>query len=298
MFEQSSENDTIEDANMTIYSRMYPTNPNSDQTWTSVVHTCLITFAFSYIILILFRYAVKSIIRIIMIGFNVSLVLVTIVSWTMYFWESNNLSMDMPFYQLLTTLITIVSVIMSIWQSRKINLVSTIFIEASNTLIDIPLLLIEPILTFACVLLVLDFSMVFYDIISNAKRFVEAIGIDGQFQVELEPVLIAPFAKMLTFLGIAWVLQLIYGCQNFVISGTISKWYFAKDKGKLNSPILCTFADLLRYHMGSICLGSILITIVTVIKLIAYVFLVGFFQISVLVSHFFLHFKILYLNSS
>lgn len=44
--------------------------------------------------------------------------------------------------------------------------------------------------------------------------------------------------------------------------GTISKWYFARDKSKLNSPIKTTFKHLIRFHLGSVCLGAIILTIV------------------------------------
>jgi solute carrier family 44 protein 1 (choline transporter-like protein) len=66
-----------------------------------------------------------------------------------------------------------------------------------------------------------------------------------------------------------WFTQFIFGCQHFVIAGTISKWYFAHDKTKLNAPIQTTFSHLLNFHLGSVCLGSMVITLVKCLKMIA-----------------------------
>lgn len=65
-----------------------------------------------------------------------------------------------------------------------------------------------------------------------------------------------------------WFVNFIIGCQNFVIAGTISKWYFTRDKTKLDGPIKTTFSHLLKFHLGSVCMGAILLTIAKIIKML------------------------------
>lgn len=73
-------------------------------------------------------------------------------------------------------------------------------------------------------------------------------------------------AEKVNLVAFIWFTQFIYGCQHFVIAGTISKWYFARDKTKLNSPIKTSFSNLLNFHLGSVCMGAMMITLVKFIK--------------------------------
>ena len=44
--------------------------------------------------------------------------------------------------------------------------------------------------------------------------------------------------------------------------------YFTRDKTKLDSPIQKTLWHLIRFHLGSVCLGSLIIMLVKIVKLI------------------------------
>lgn len=65
-----------------------------------------------------------------------------------------------------------------------------------------------------------------------------------------------------------WFVQFLYGCQDFIIAGSVSKWFFTRNKSKLHLPILMSFGHLIRYHLGSICLGSIIIATIQLLRII------------------------------
>lgn len=48
---------------------------------------------------------------------------------------------------------------------------------------------------------------------------------------------------------------------DFIIAGAVSKWFFTRNKSKLNLPVLKSFGHLIRYHLGSICFGSTIIAL-------------------------------------
>jgi hypothetical protein len=75
-------------------------------------------------------------------------------------------------------------------------------------------------------------------------------------------------ASVINFIAFFWFTQFIFGCQHFIIAGTICKWYFTRDKTKLYSPIATTFSHLLNFHLGSVCMGSMLITLVKILRMI------------------------------
>lgn len=65
-----------------------------------------------------------------------------------------------------------------------------------------------------------------------------------------------------------WFTNFIFGCQDFIIAGAVSKWFFTRNKSKLNLPVLTSFGHLIRYHLGSICLGSTIIAVIQVFRVI------------------------------
>jgi solute carrier family 44 protein 1 (choline transporter-like protein) len=105
-------------------------------------------------------------------------------------------------------------------------------------------------------------------IIQTAGKLTEGKALDGIFQARYEQDAGMGIAAVLNFIAFLWFTQFIFGCQHFVIAGTISKWYFARDKTKLDSPVMTTFSHLLNFHIGSVCLGSMLITLVKIVRMI------------------------------
>jgi solute carrier family 44 protein 1 (choline transporter-like protein) len=75
-------------------------------------------------------------------------------------------------------------------------------------------------------------------------------------------------ARWINVVAFIWFTNFILGCQHFVIAGTISKWYFTRDKTKISQPILTSFKNLIYFHLGSVCLGSWIITIIKIIRII------------------------------
>lgn len=63
-----------------------------------------------------------------------------------------------------------------------------------------------------------------------------------------------------------WITQFIIGCQHFIIAGSVATWFFTRNKNNLESPISRSFWNLIRYHLGSIALGSLLIASLQMIR--------------------------------
>ena len=74
--------------------------------------------------------------------------------------------------------------------------------------------------------------------------------------------------RWINFFAFLWFIQFLFGCQDFVISGAVSKWFFTRNKSKLSMPMMRSFGHLIRYHLGSICFGSLIIAIIQFIRFI------------------------------
>lgn len=84
------------------------------------------------------------------------------------------------------------------------------------------------------------------------------------------------FTRWYNLLAFFWFCQFIIGCQHMVIAGAVACWFFTRNKSKLGSPILKSFGNLVRYHMGTVALGSFIIAVVQFLRAVLKVVMVGF----------------------
>lgn len=69
-------------------------------------------------------------------------------------------------------------------------------------------------------------------------------------------------------IALVWIAEFLCSCQQLIIAGAVSSWYFSRDRDNLGFPILNAINDLVCCHLGSVALGSFLITLVKLPRLI------------------------------
>lgn len=69
-------------------------------------------------------------------------------------------------------------------------------------------------------------------------------------------------------IALIWTSEFILGCQQMVIAGSVATWYFSRNRDKVKCPIGKATYRLFFYHLGSIALGSFLITLFKIPRLI------------------------------
>lgn len=72
--------------------------------------------------------------------------------------------------------------------------------------------------------------------------------------------------------GFIWTLFTLTGMSELIIAGAVAEWYWTMDKSKKLPPHTVTTSAwrAFRYHLGSVILGSLLITIVELIRFFLY----------------------------
>lgn len=66
-------------------------------------------------------------------------------------------------------------------------------------------------------------------------------------------------------IGLIWMSEFIFACQQLTIAGAVAYWYFRKP---IESPVIHAIAKLVKYHLGSVAKGSFLITLFKIPRLI------------------------------
>lgn len=147
---------------------------------------------------------------------------------------------------------------------KRVQLVIQLFREAGKAISSIPLLLFEPFLTF----------LALSGIVALWFYFALWIESSGHFTVETnESVRIVKdstirVTRWYNLLALFWFTQFIMGCQHCIIAGAVATWFFTRDKNHLNGPILQSFKRLICYHLGTVACGSLIISLVQILRVI------------------------------
>lgn len=103
-----------------------------------------------------------------------------------------------------------------------------------------------------------------------------AIWIESAGQLTIENNTSAKYVKDSTILVtrwynvfvLFWVSQFIIGCQHMVIAGAVATWFFTRNKTALDWPLVRSMGRLLRYHLGTVALGSLIIGLMKMLRLL------------------------------
>lgn len=106
------------------------------KTWHSIAMICFVAFCFSYICLILLRYAAIYVIWII----NIACVCFVVFLASLCLYTRNT------YEAAVMGILVLVLIFILIWFRKRIRLVAKLFKEASKALMDVPTLMFEPIL--------------------------------------------------------------------------------------------------------------------------------------------------------
>ncbi|KXJ82113.1 hypothetical protein RP20_CCG015664 [Aedes albopictus] len=242
---------------------------------------CAIAFAFSLLTLILLRFVPGFVVWVVLLAVILACTVGTIWLWVKWDWEKKNMPTEAGqgakmrmnnylYYAIAATVATVVVCLIVLVMRKRIRLVVQLFREAGKAISNMPFLLLEPILTFVSIAAVIVLYVYF-------TMWVESSGmlrVENNQSAKYVKDSTMLFTRWYNLLAFFWFCQFIIGCQHMVIAGAVACWFFTRNKSKLGSPILKSFGNLLRYHMGTVALGSFIIAVVqflrAVLKVVMY----------------------------
>eukprot|EP00730_Choanoeca_flexa_P015721 TRINITY_DN7282_c1_g2_i2.p1 TRINITY_DN7282_c1_g2~~TRINITY_DN7282_c1_g2_i2.p1 ORF type:complete len:670 (+),score=191.83 TRINITY_DN7282_c1_g2_i2:67-2010(+) len=151
---------------------------------------------------------------------------------------------------------------------NRIRLAVAIFEEASVALRALPQLFLMPVWTnlvligYVAVWLVVYVYMITRgDAMINADKHAEfQDSEDSRYRQQWWYLILALF----------WNTQFILAFSQLVVAGAICSWYFNRDKSELSWTVTKSAKRGVRYHMGSVAFGSLIIAIIQIIRSILY----------------------------
>ncbi|XP_032779774.2 choline transporter-like protein 1 isoform X2 [Daphnia magna] len=173
---------------------------------------------------------------------------------TNWFLSSTGLA---KFFNVLILLIVLV-------MRKRVELVAALFREAGKSVHAMPLLLIQPIWTLLA-LCILCAAWAY------AALWIESAGYPTRTEAGTVFFRKDTFLQVIRWYNIfaaLWISQLCLACQNLIIAGAVADWFFTRDKSRLGCPVARSVGYAVRYHLGSLAFGSLLIALMKLVRML------------------------------
>ncbi|KAG5323745.1 CTL1 protein, partial [Acromyrmex heyeri] len=247
--------------------------------WRELIYLLLIALGLSLGILIAFRYIVQYVIYVVLIGAVLACIGGTTYLWLAWYREKKSVergevypedsSVEPYFiYAIIMSVVSVIVLLVILVMRKRIELVMQLFREAGKAVYSMPALLFQPIYTYLLIgstVIAWVYCMLWIesagDIYLNRKNHIH---------FKKDALLIATRWYNLFLFFVACEFYL--GCQHMVVACAVARWFFTRDKRRLSLPVAKGFGYLIRYHLGTVAFGALIIGIVRVIRaMIAFV---------------------------
>lgn len=200
-------------------------------------------------------------------------------------------------FAIASTIITVVILLLIVFTRKQVDFLSNLFKETSNCLLHIPTLFLQPLITFIFLLsffifwvvVMLCLTTAYYPGQSSVSPSVpigpeskippngtlsKAVGeisfpdLKKFTEIQYVDPLWVKYMWWVYFIGLIWTSEFIMACQQMVIAGSVAHWYYRNKYNNRASHVTYAICKLLKYHLGSVALGSLLITIFKIPRLI------------------------------
>ncbi|CAH1156212.1 unnamed protein product [Phaedon cochleariae] len=200
-------------------------------------------------------------------------------------------------YSVVASIITVIIIVIIIFMRKQVDFLAKLFQETSKCLMHLPALFLQPLFTF--IMLVIFFMFWIFVVICLAtasypdkSRVTPALTNSSGFQgvsimnsnshemnsdsyadkikISVVEYVDASWVKgmwWIYFIGLIWTSEFIMACQQMVIAGSVAHWFY-RHKYKDNDHWCYATGKLIKYHLGSVALGSLVITVFKIPRLI------------------------------
>ncbi|XP_066901470.1 choline transporter-like protein 1 [Halyomorpha halys] len=241
-------------------------------TWLYILLLSFFALALSFLVLFLLQYVAGAVVWLVLIGTVVVSLVAAIYLWIV--WKdkrraelqsdiSQRMATTYLVFAIIATIVTIVILLIILVMRKRIKLVVQLFREAGKAVSSMPLLLLQPIATFIALTLTVGLWIYF-------SLWIESSGYlhDGSPYFYYKKDTAMKVTRWYNLLAMFWMTQFCIGCQHMVIGGAVATWFFTRDKSELSHPIKTSTKRLIKYHLGSVAFGSLLIALVQFVRAI------------------------------
>uniref|UniRef100_A0A3Q2Y897 Choline transporter-like protein n=1 Tax=Hippocampus comes TaxID=109280 RepID=A0A3Q2Y897_HIPCM len=159
----------------------------------------------------------------------------------------------------------VILLLLMLFMRKRVALAIALFHVAGKVFSHLPLLALQPFVTFLALLLFWVYwvlVLLFLGTSGEAVRDEEAGLTEFRLTGRLE------YLTWFHALGLLWITEFILACQQMTVAGAVVTYYFTRSKRLPAWPVARAALRLLRYHVGTVAKGSFIITLVKIPRLL------------------------------
>lgn len=251
-------------------------------TWKEICYLLLIAIAASYIIIMLMRFLAAILIWTIVIVFALGAIAADGYCWYRYYSYWDNLDANSTSteetavdnwltYSIIGAVAAGIVLLILLIMRKRIALVVQLFVEASKAMVDMPMLVLQPLWTLCGLLVVVAAAGIVYLYIDTAGT--ADVASDGTMEIVQDETLY--WLQWYYLFGFLWLIAFVFACHTMIVAGAVVGWFFTRPNDKGNKTgwfIIGSHKRLFRYHMGTVAFGSFIIACIWFCKIVlAYV---------------------------
>ncbi|KAF3429136.1 hypothetical protein E2986_03005 [Frieseomelitta varia] len=229
--------------------------------------------AFSLGILIAFRYMVQWVVYIVLIGAILASIAGSVYLWLAWYAEKKGVEMhEIPeedsseqaylVYAIMLTIVTVVTLLIVLVMRKRIALVMQLFREAGKAVYAMPALLLQPIYTYlliGSIVCAWVYCMLWIESAGNIYK-------NRKNHIHFRKDAVTIVSRWYNLFFFFVTCEFLLGCQHMVVACAVARWFFTRDKKHLSLPIAGGFGYLIRYHLGTVAFGALVIGIIRLIR--------------------------------
>ncbi|XP_051935732.1 choline transporter-like protein 1 isoform X2 [Hippocampus zosterae] len=241
-----------------------------------IVGLCLLALVLSMALTVIIRYISAVLVWILTSVALLGSLAATGVLW--WFYAERRLSQDgedgpgwdedraMLVYAVAASVFTAVLLLLMLFMRKRVALAIALFHVAGKVFIHLPLLALQPFVTFLALLL---FWLYWVLVLLFLGTSGEAVLDEEAGLTEFRLTGRLEYLTWFHALGLLWITEFILACQQMTVAGAVVTYYFTRDKKRLPAwPVARAALRLLRYHVGTVAKGSFIITLVKIPRLL------------------------------
>ncbi|KAM9362675.1 choline transporter-like protein 1 isoform 2-T2 [Symphorus nematophorus] len=247
-----------------------------------IMGLCLLALVLSLIMMVVIRYISKVLVWILTILVIIGSIGGTGVLWWLYVDHRNALNNNtlsvfgkevaadnvkaLLVYSIGATIFTVILLIVMFFMRKRVALTISLFHVAGKVFIHLPLLVLQPLWTFLCLMLFWVYWIAVLLFLGTSGTPIKNNS-TGVVEYEMQ----GPLQYLVWYhaVGLIWISEFILAFQQMTIAGAVVTYYFTRNKSQMPAtPILSSMARTVRYHLGTLAKGSFIITLVKIPRLI------------------------------
>ncbi|XP_035516613.1 choline transporter-like protein 1 [Morone saxatilis] len=247
-----------------------------------IMGLCVLALVLSLIMMVVIRYISKVLVWILTVLVIIGSIGGTGVLWWLYAdhrkaLDNNTVSVfgkevasdnvtALLVYAIGATIFTVILLIVMFFMRKRVALTISLFHVAGKVFIHLPLLVLQPVWTFLCLMLFWVYWIAVLLFLGTSGTPIKNNS-TGVVEYEMQ----GPLQYLVWYhaVGLIWISEFILAFQQMTIAGAVVTYYFTRNKSQMPAtPILSSMARTVRYHLGTLAKGSFIITLVKIPRLI------------------------------